>query len=140
MNPERPSNVSKNTNNNQSCAACKFQRRKCTADCPLAPYFPAENQRDFNHAHRLFGVANVLKITKNLDPIQRPTRCGPSYTSPPSTPWTPSSAVAASPRTSRRERASAAMGHPRSAQEDPNHGVLETEIEGYFLADLPTRK
>ncbi|KAK1298551.1 LOB domain-containing protein 27 [Acorus calamus] len=71
MNPERPSNVSKNTNNNQSCAACKFQRRKCTADCPLAPYFPAENQRDFNHAHRLFGVANVLKITKNLDPIQR---------------------------------------------------------------------
>ncbi|KAK1297923.1 LOB domain-containing protein 27 [Acorus calamus] len=68
MNPERPS---KNTNNNQSCAACKFQRRKCTADCPLAPYFSAENQQDFNHVHRLFGVGNVLKITKNLDPIQR---------------------------------------------------------------------
>ncbi|XP_068649162.1 protein LATERAL ORGAN BOUNDARIES-like [Aristolochia californica] len=55
----------------QACAACKYQRRKCTPDCILAPYFPPENQPQFLNAHRLFGVSNILKIIKNLDAVQR---------------------------------------------------------------------
>ncbi|OEL26203.1 LOB domain-containing protein 22 [Dichanthelium oligosanthes] len=53
---------------NQACAACKYQRRKCNPDCPLAPYFPADQQRRFLNAHRLFGVSNILKTLKRLSP------------------------------------------------------------------------
>jgi hypothetical protein len=53
---------------NQACAACKYQRRKCSPDCPLAPYFPADQQRRFLNAHRLFGVSNILKTLKKLKP------------------------------------------------------------------------
>ncbi|RCV30967.1 hypothetical protein SETIT_6G138500v2 [Setaria italica] len=53
---------------NQACAACKYQRRKCNQDCPLAPYFPADQQRRFLNAHRLFGVSNILKTLKRLRP------------------------------------------------------------------------
>ncbi|XP_008779803.3 LOB domain-containing protein 11-like [Phoenix dactylifera] len=55
----------------QACAACKYQRRKCNPDCTLAPYFPADQQRQFLNAHRLFGVSNILKIIRHLDPVQR---------------------------------------------------------------------
>ncbi|KAG0465416.1 hypothetical protein HPP92_019580 [Vanilla planifolia] len=54
-----------------ACAACKYQRRKCTTDCTLAPYFPAEQQRQFLNAHRLFGVSNILKILKSVEPHRR---------------------------------------------------------------------
>ncbi|URE38031.1 hypothetical protein MUK42_16936, partial [Musa troglodytarum] len=54
----------------QACAACKYQRRKCNPDCTLAPYFPANQQHKFLNAHRLFGVSNILKIIRNLDPYQ----------------------------------------------------------------------
>ncbi|KAF7033355.1 hypothetical protein CFC21_044462 [Triticum aestivum] len=53
---------------NQACAACKYQRRKCNPDCPLAPYFPADQQRRFLNAHRLFGVSNILKTLRRLKP------------------------------------------------------------------------
>ncbi|KAL6596134.1 hypothetical protein ACP70R_047498 [Stipagrostis hirtigluma subsp. patula] len=53
---------------NQACAACKYQRRKCNPDCPLAPYFPADQQRRFLNAHRLFGVSNILKTLRKLKP------------------------------------------------------------------------
>ncbi|KAK4362435.1 hypothetical protein RND71_017676 [Anisodus tanguticus] len=55
----------------QACAACKYQRRRCISDCPLAPYFPADQPKMFQNAHRLFGVSNILKILKNLDPSQK---------------------------------------------------------------------
>ncbi|OMO76759.1 hypothetical protein CCACVL1_15447 [Corchorus capsularis] len=54
-----------------ACAACKYQRRKCTPECPLAPYFPADQARVFQNAHKLFGVSNILKILRNLDPAQQ---------------------------------------------------------------------
>ncbi|EOY29909.1 LOB domain-containing 22-like protein [Theobroma cacao] len=54
-----------------ACAACKYQRRKCTRNCLLAPFFPANHQKDFLNAHKLFGVSNILKIIRNLDPPQR---------------------------------------------------------------------
>ncbi|XP_009777754.1 LOB domain-containing protein 27-like [Nicotiana tabacum] len=55
----------------QACAACKYQRRRCISDCPLAPYFPADQPKMFQNAHRLFGVSNILKILKQLDPSQK---------------------------------------------------------------------
>jgi hypothetical protein len=48
----------------KSCAACKYQRRKCSKDCPLAPYFPGDKPKMFANAHRLFGVSNILTILK----------------------------------------------------------------------------
>ncbi|PHT47828.1 LOB domain-containing protein 22 [Capsicum baccatum] len=55
----------------QACAACKYQRRRCTPECPLAPYFPADQPKMFQNAHRLFGVSKILKILKHLDPSQK---------------------------------------------------------------------
>jgi hypothetical protein len=53
---------------NQACAACKYQRRKCNPDCPLAPYFPADQQRRFLNAHRLFGVSKIQRTLQRVDP------------------------------------------------------------------------
>ncbi|XVE51935.1 hypothetical protein DITRI_Ditri02bG0080200 [Diplodiscus trichospermus] len=55
----------------QACAACKYQRKKCAPDCILAPYFPPDRQRQFQNAHKLFGVSNIIKIIKNLSPPQK---------------------------------------------------------------------
>ncbi|XP_057504811.1 LOB domain-containing protein 22-like [Actinidia eriantha] len=54
-----------------ACAACKYQRRKCAPDCILAPYFPHDRQRQFLNAHKLFGVSNITKILKKLDPHKK---------------------------------------------------------------------
>ncbi|XP_062114953.1 LOB domain-containing protein 27 [Humulus lupulus] len=50
----------------QACAACKYQRRRCTQTCLLAPFFPPDQPEIFQHAHKLFGVSNILKILKKL--------------------------------------------------------------------------
>lgn len=55
----------------QACAACKFQRRKCTPECVLAPYFPADQPKVFQNVHKLFGVSNIQKILKELEPSQK---------------------------------------------------------------------
>ncbi|KAK2653380.1 hypothetical protein Ddye_013236 [Dipteronia dyeriana] len=59
------------TTTTQACAACKYQRRKCAPDCILAPYFPHDRQRQFLNAHKLFGVSNITKIIKNLEPPEK---------------------------------------------------------------------
>jgi len=51
----------------KACASCKFQRRKCSKDCLLAPYFPADKPQVFGNAHRLFGVSNISKILKQVN-------------------------------------------------------------------------
>ncbi|XP_028778684.1 LOB domain-containing protein 22-like [Neltuma alba] len=56
---------------NKACAACKFQRRRCSKECPLAPYFPSDQPKKFSNAHRLFGVANIKKILELVEPRQR---------------------------------------------------------------------
>ncbi|GMJ15121.1 ASYMMETRIC LEAVES 2-like 29, SIDECAR POLLEN, LOB domain-containing protein 27 [Hibiscus trionum] len=53
-----------------ACAACKYQRRKCIPECLLAPYFPADQTKVFQNAHKLFGVSNIVKILRGLDPSQ----------------------------------------------------------------------
>jgi len=50
----------------KACAACKYQRRKCTRECVLAPYFPADEPKMFGDAHRLFGVSNIQKILNEI--------------------------------------------------------------------------
>ncbi|KAF5816876.1 putative transcription factor AS2-LOB family [Helianthus annuus] len=55
----------------QACAACRYQRRKCAPDCILAPYFPHDRQRQFQNAHKLFGVSNITKIIRDLDTPQK---------------------------------------------------------------------
>ncbi|CAN8270157.1 unnamed protein product [Cochlearia groenlandica] len=71
--PLKPSSSNNNNNNstNQACAACKYQRRKCAPDCLLAPYFPHDRHRQFLNAHRLFGVSNITKIIKELNPAEK---------------------------------------------------------------------
>ncbi|GMN42382.1 hypothetical protein TIFTF001_011590 [Ficus carica] len=50
----------------QACAACKYQRRKCSKECPLAPFFPADQPEKFHYAHRLYGVRNIMSILKEV--------------------------------------------------------------------------
>lgn len=59
------------TGTSQACAACKYQRRKCTKECPLAPYFPHYRPKQFQSAHRLFGVGNILRTLQALAPNQK---------------------------------------------------------------------
>lgn len=56
---------------NKACAACKYQRRKCSKQCPLSPYFPADQPKKFSNAHRLFGVSNIMRILKQVEPKHR---------------------------------------------------------------------
>lgn len=51
----------------QACAVCKYQRRRCSSDCLLAPFFPPDQPKMFQNAHKLFGVSNIVKIIKTLD-------------------------------------------------------------------------
>ena len=57
--------------NPPACASCKHQRKKCDQNCELAPYFPASRYREFQNAHRLFGVSNILKVLNSVEPSQR---------------------------------------------------------------------
>lgn len=54
----------------QACAACKYQRRRCTPECLLAPFFPADQPKMFQNVHRLFGVKNIQNLLKELGPDQ----------------------------------------------------------------------
>lgn len=55
----------------QACAACKYQRRKCKVECKLKPFFPPDNPEMFRNAHKLFGVSNILKLLREVDPAQQ---------------------------------------------------------------------
>lgn len=53
------------------CAACKFLRRKCTAECIFAPYFPPEQPHKFASVHKIFGASNISKLLNELPSQQR---------------------------------------------------------------------
>lgn len=55
----------------QACAACKYQRKRCTPECALAPHFRPEQTEIFKNAHKLFGVRNILRILEQVDPTQK---------------------------------------------------------------------
>ncbi|KAH9330734.1 hypothetical protein KI387_002842 [Taxus chinensis] len=44
-----------------------MQRKKCAENCPLAPYFPADDPEKFEIVHRVFGTSNITKMLKSLD-------------------------------------------------------------------------
>ncbi|XP_020574802.1 LOB domain-containing protein 29-like [Phalaenopsis equestris] len=50
------------------CGACKFLRRKCTADCIFAPHFCAETGSSgaFAAIHRIFGASNTSKLLQHV--------------------------------------------------------------------------
>ncbi|XVE97681.1 hypothetical protein REPUB_Repub03eG0039900 [Reevesia pubescens] len=54
-----------------ACAVCKYRRRKCSPNCLLAPFFPANHHKDFLNTRKLFGVRNITKLIENLDPNLR---------------------------------------------------------------------
>ncbi|KAH8480203.1 hypothetical protein H0E87_030450, partial [Populus deltoides] len=68
-------NNSDNNNNrtlvHPACASCKHQRKRCTEDCALAPYFPAEKTQEFQAVHKVFGVSNVVKLVKDVSEERR---------------------------------------------------------------------
>jgi len=37
----------------------------------LSPYFPPDQPKRFQNVHRLFGVSNILRILKHVDPSKR---------------------------------------------------------------------
>ncbi|CAK9869676.1 unnamed protein product [Sphagnum jensenii] len=53
------------------CAACKFLRRKCTAECVFAPYFPPDQPHKFANVHKIFGASNITKLLNELPQHQR---------------------------------------------------------------------
>ncbi|RDX61204.1 LOB domain-containing protein 6, partial [Mucuna pruriens] len=59
------------SSSNPPCAACKFLRRKCQAECVFAPYFPPDQPQKFVNVHRIFGASNVSKLLNELHPHQR---------------------------------------------------------------------
>ncbi|KAF5822014.1 putative transcription factor AS2-LOB family [Helianthus annuus] len=56
-----------NAGTGSPCGACKFLRRKCTADCIFAPYFCSEQGPDrFAAIHKVFGASNVSKLLHHV--------------------------------------------------------------------------
>ncbi|RDX62111.1 LOB domain-containing protein 16, partial [Mucuna pruriens] len=60
------------------CGACRFLRRKCSADCIFAPYFSSEQGAGrFAAIHKVYGASNVTKLLLAI-PIQH--RCEAIFT------------------------------------------------------------
>ncbi|KAI5081827.1 hypothetical protein GOP47_0001570 [Adiantum capillus-veneris] len=59
------------TSSSSPCAACKFLRRKCTAECVFAPYFPPDQPHKFANVHKVFGASNITKLLNELPPHKR---------------------------------------------------------------------
>ncbi|KAB2601509.1 LOB domain-containing protein 36-like [Pyrus ussuriensis x Pyrus communis] len=59
------------SNTHSPCAACKFQRRKCTQECVFAPYFPPDQPQKFANVHTVYGASNVGKILNELNVAYR---------------------------------------------------------------------
>nr|XP_027108767.1 LOB domain-containing protein 6-like [Coffea arabica] len=58
--------------NRPACSACKHQRKKCKKEeCPMLKHFPAEKADIFSAVHKVFGVSNVSKIIKVLEPHEQ---------------------------------------------------------------------
>ena len=54
------------------CGACKFLRRKCSAECMFAPHFCAEDgAAQFAAIHKVFGASNAAKLLQQVAPADR---------------------------------------------------------------------
>ncbi|CAH9060259.1 unnamed protein product [Cuscuta europaea] len=53
--------------NGPTCAACKHQRKKCNPNnCVLRPHFRSDRMREFEAVHRVFGIANMSRMLRDL--------------------------------------------------------------------------
>ncbi|CAI0429740.1 unnamed protein product [Linum tenue] len=68
---KREKEMSSSSSQCSPCAACKFLRRKCTAECVFAPYFPPDQPAKFASVHRVFGASNVAKLLNEIPAAQR---------------------------------------------------------------------
>ncbi|XP_026453125.1 LOB domain-containing protein 2-like [Papaver somniferum] len=66
--------IKANNNPRQACAACKHQRKKCSQNCILSPFFPPEKKEKFQAVHKLFGVSNISKLLKGLHTLDERKR------------------------------------------------------------------
>lgn len=48
------------------CAACKLLRRRCSAGCVFAPYFPSGEPHRFASVHKVFGASNISKLLQEI--------------------------------------------------------------------------
>ncbi|XP_057835284.1 LOB domain-containing protein 1 [Cryptomeria japonica] len=55
----------------ESCAACRRQRKKCSEECILAPYFPPNDPDKFTVVQRVYGTNYIVKLLQGLDTEQR---------------------------------------------------------------------
>nr|XP_009758025.1 PREDICTED: LOB domain-containing protein 27-like [Nicotiana sylvestris]XP_016490202.1 PREDICTED: LOB domain-containing protein 27-like [Nicotiana tabacum] len=55
----------------EKCAACTHLRKKCDANCQLAPYFPSNRTEDFQNVYQLFGVSNIINMLNSVDDEQK---------------------------------------------------------------------
>ncbi|XP_057523959.1 uncharacterized protein LOC130803776 [Amaranthus tricolor] len=55
----------------KGCAVCKHRRTKCNKDCPLAPYFPADNPQLFKNVNKYFGVTYMINALRSTPPNLR---------------------------------------------------------------------
>ncbi|KAH7851186.1 hypothetical protein Vadar_008381 [Vaccinium darrowii] len=63
---EGAQNVASDTNVH-ACAACKHQHRRCQFEaCSLALYFPVNKTEEFQNAHRVYGVSNLIIILHSV--------------------------------------------------------------------------
>ncbi|RRT52019.1 hypothetical protein B296_00048581, partial [Ensete ventricosum] len=53
------------------CAACKLLRRRCSQDCPFAPYFSPHEPQRFASVHKVFGASNISKMLMEVPESQR---------------------------------------------------------------------
>lgn len=63
--------MASSSSSSSPCAACKFLRRKCTAECVFAPYFPPDQPHKFANVHKIFGASNITKLLNELPVHQR---------------------------------------------------------------------
>ncbi|CAM6099299.1 unnamed protein product [Calypogeia fissa] len=52
--------------NSNSCRACRDRHRKCTEQCVLAPYFPADQPQKYYNVRRVFGALRIQRALANL--------------------------------------------------------------------------
>ncbi|KAI3994878.1 hypothetical protein MKX01_037429, partial [Papaver californicum] len=71
---EKNDMIKANNNPRQACAACKHQRKKCSQNCILSPFFPPEKKEKFQAVHKLFGVSNISKLLKGLHTLDERKR------------------------------------------------------------------
>ncbi|KAI3929050.1 hypothetical protein MKW92_018612 [Papaver armeniacum] len=54
--------------NEKSCGACKYKNKKCSIQCPLAPYFPPNKMEDFRNVTKVL-ARNFIKLIELADPL-----------------------------------------------------------------------